>query len=409
MVKSLGKVAIIGQGYVGLPLAVLATNSGYSVIGIDNDVSKIASLKNGKSYIEDVQDAEVSNMLGKGQFLPSIDYNLISEAQYVVFCLPTPVDSENQPDLSILLTAVREASSFIQKGSVVISESTSFPGTLRNLIAPEFSALGENSVYLGVAPERVDPANDSFSTAEIPRLVSGLNEKATEIVKEFYETLGMKVIATSTPEVAEAAKLLENTFRQVNIALVNEFAKTSAAIGIDVREVIEAAASKPYGFMKFNPGPGVGGHCIPVDPHYLTWISRQHGCDSSLVELANRTNEEMPLYVISRFRALFPRDLIGKKILVAGIAYKAGVSDLRESPALEIINQLVSLGANVSWYDPLVVEYEGEKPSNLNEIYDGVIVTLPKLNLPIDHWVNSGAKIFDCTGYYRNFKGLYQL
>jgi UDP-N-acetyl-D-glucosamine dehydrogenase len=408
-VETLGKVAIVGQGYVGLPLAALVVKSGYSVVGIDNDILKINLLKSGKSYIEDVGDAEVGEMVLKGRYEPSDDYGLISGAKYVIFCLPTPVDGENQPDLSILLDAVKKAFRYISMGSVVISESTSFPGTLRNLIAPEFAAWGENSVYLGVAPERVDPANASFTHSEIPRLVSGLNEEAIELVKEFYESLGMKVVTTSSPEVAEAAKLLENTFRQVNIALVNEFTKACAAIGIDVREIIEAAATKPYGFMKFSPGPGVGGHCIPVDPHYLTWISKQHGFEPSLVELANKINHEMPLYVISRFEQLFSDGIKGKQILIAGIAYKAGVSDLRESPALEIISQLKNLGAKVSWYDPLVSEYKGEKSSSLNDVYEGVIVTLPKLKLPIKDWVSRRVKIFDCTGFYRDSHWLYQL
>lgn len=408
-VKTLHKVVIIGQGYVGLPLAVLAANSGYLVVGIENDFSRLDSLQNGKSYIEDVRDAEIGEILLSGRYQATDDYRSISDANYVIFCLPTPVDGENQPDLSILIGAIKKAAPHISRGSVIISESTSFPGTLRNLIAPELASSNSDSIYLGVAPERVDPANVSFTHHEIPRLVSGLNEQATNLVKEFYESLGMKVFATSTPEVAEAAKLLENTFRQVNIALINEFAKVSAAMGIDAREVIEAAATKPYGFMKFNPGPGVGGHCIPVDPHYLTWISRQYGFEPRLIELANKINEEMPLYVITRFQQLFPEGIVGKQILIAGIAYKAAVSDLRESPALRIMSELEDLGANVSWYDPLVSAYKGVESSSLNATYDGVIVTLSNLKLPIKNWISNGVKIFDCTGSHRNFHGVHQL
>jgi len=403
------KIAIVGQGYVGLPLAVLTSNAGYFTIGIDTDQVKVMALKSGKSYIEDVGDAHIQEVIASGRYQPSSDYSLIAGADIVVFCLPTPVDTENQPDLSILLHAVNKAAPHFREGCVVISESTSYPGTLRNLIAPVINSHGKSAVRLGVAPERVDPANTSFMPNQIPRLVSGLDSEATERVKEFYESLGMIVITTSTPEVAEAAKLLENTFRQVNIALVNEFAKVATALDIDVREVIEAAATKPYGFMKFSPGPGVGGHCIPVDPHYLTWISKKHGFQASLVELANEINDEMPKYVVSRFVELFPDGVARKQILIAGIAYKYGVSDFRESPALKIISLLNDMGAHVSWYDLLIREHRGENSSDLESAHDGVVVTLPKLELPLGRWVSSGVKVFDCTGFYGDVEGLHQL
>ena len=407
--KKVRKVAIVGQGYVGLPLAALTSNAGYLTIGIDTDQFKVIALKSGRSYIEDVADTDVQQMLASGFYQPSSDYKLISGADIVVFCLPTPVDNDNQPDLSILLDAVNKASMHIGEGCVAISESTSYPGTLRNLIAPAIKARAKHKVHLGVAPERVDPANNSFKPNQIPRLVSGLDSEAIKLVKEFYESLGMPVFTASTPEVAEAAKLLENTFRQVNIALVNEFAKVARALGIDVREVIEAAATKPYGFMKFSPGPGVGGHCIPVDPHYLTWISKKHGFDASLVELANQINYEMPKYVTNRFAELFPDGISGKSILVAGIAYKHGVSDLRESPALKIIALLKDMGAEVFWFDPLIKEHKSEVSSNFDRNYDGILVTLPNLELPFGRWISSGVKVFDCTGFYREFEGLHQL
>lgn len=400
---------VVGQGYVGLPLALKVAKSGYSVLGLETHDRRLKSLRDGSSYIEDVSDEELRDALNSGNYSPTNQFHVVSGAKFVIFCLPTPLDPDNCPDLTILLDAIKNTSSFLSPNSLVISESTSYPGTLRNQIVPLVSSFNNSCLFFAVAPERVDPVNIFYKQEEVPRLVAGTNSEATLLAKKFYESIGYKVVTTSTPEIAEAAKLLENTFRQVNIALVNEFAKLSHAMGINVREVIEAASTKPYGFMKFSPGPGVGGHCIPVDPHYLTWISREHGFEPDLVKLANRINEEMPNYIVNRFIKLFEGKITQKRVLVAGLAYKHGVSDFRESPALKIISILQSLGAHVSWYDPLVKEYLGEESRSLAAPFDGIIMTLPKLDLPLDQWLVDGVKVFDCTGFYGIRAGLTQL
>jgi UDP-N-acetyl-D-glucosamine dehydrogenase len=404
MIPSMTKratLAVVGQGYVGLPLALKAADCGYSVTGIEINRSKFTKLINGISYVEDVPSDRLKKFLDSGVYTPVDNFCSVKYASIVVVCVPTPIDNSNEPDLSILISAIKSVAYEIMPDSLLISESTSYPGTLRNIIKPTVDVESEFSdrILFAVAPERVDPGNINFSHENIPRLVSGLSHQASLKAKKFYESLGAPVVLTSTPEIAEASKLLENTFRQVNIALVNEFTQIMHKLRIDTREVIDAAATKPYGYMRFQPGPGVGGHCIPVDPHYLTWIARKNNFEPALISLANNVNENMPSYVVARLQNLLNRPLEGTEILVAGLAYKAGLSDYRESPSLKIISLLRRNGSNVSWCDPLVEEWENG-PSSMDKSFDAVIITLPNLDLPMELWRSLGIKILDCTGTY---------
>lgn len=407
-----GTVSIVGQGYVGLPLAVAIAQAGYKTFGIEINKQRYTKLRNFEFNIEDVNPEVLRNVSLTGGYTLLQNYESISISDVVILCVPTPIDFENQPDLRALIDAVTNVGKRIVKETLLISESTSYPGTLRYAIKETLEkhlAISSNLVNLAVAPERIDPGNKEYSSLNTPRVVSGLTSNSNKIAKEFYESIGMSVISVSSPEVAEAAKLLENSFRQVNIALVNEFAQLSHALKINVREVLDAAGTKPYGFMKFSPGAGVGGHCIPVDPYYLSWIARQHGFTPKLLDTANKINHEMPEYVVKRFTKFFPETIVGKKILIAGVAYKQGLSDFRESPSIKIIDLLQQIGAQVKWHDPLVRDFRDEIRGELHESYDGVVLTLPSMDLPMNDWIRKSIKIFDCTGYYRDVIEINQL
>lgn len=405
-------IGIVGLGYVGLPLALSCVSAGYHVFGVDIDQGKIESLSRGESYIEDVPSSDIKQATKAGLLSFSNFFPDVSKCSIVVICVPTPVDVNHDPDLSMLELAARGIAPHLQVGTLVISESTSYPGTLRNFIKPKIcsnSSLRENEIFFAVAPERVDPGNKSFNHLNTPRIVGGLDEDSLILASNFYRTITPEVVQVSQPEVAEAAKMLENTFRQVNIALVNEFSKIGNVMKFDVHEAIEAASTKPYGFMKFVPGPGVGGHCIPVDPYYLTWISRQFGFTPELIEKANQVNREMPNYVVERFRMFHGESKINLRILIAGMAYKPGIADLRESPATQIYERLKELGYSVDWYDPVVESYLELPRANLGETFSSVIITLRGLHLPINEWLAAGTKIFDCTGEFREYQEIEQL
>ena len=293
-------VAIIGQGYVGLPLAMAATSAGWKVIGIDVNKKTVAKLNLGKSHIEDISDQSLQKAISANVYKSSEDFTNVKNADVVVICVPTPLNDKREPDLAFLNGAVTAVAPHLKNDVLLISESTSYPGTVRDVVKGIISTLREDKgagILLASAPERVDPGNKKYNHKNTPRLISGLTPEATKKAAEFYRSFTETVIEVSSPEVAETAKLLENTFRQVNIALVNEVAIISRALGIDVREVIEAAHSKPYGFMKFTPGAGVGGHCIPVDPSYFSWRAKQVGAQARFIDLANEVNDAMPIYV----------------------------------------------------------------------------------------------------------------
>jgi UDP-N-acetyl-D-glucosamine dehydrogenase len=380
------KIAIIGMGYVGRSIAQAAVGAGHSVVGFDTNSDVVSSLQT------------------SGDFQGTTDASLIGFAEVVVIAVPTPLDNARKPDLSAVKATCKAIIENVKKPVLVISESTSYPGTLRNEIAAVIEkASGLGHMYAS-SPERVDPGNEKWTQKNTPRLLAGLTPEATAMARKFYSSFCDEVIEVSTPEVAEAAKLFENTFRQVNIALVNEFAQISDALDIPTREVLDAAATKPFGFMSFQPGPGVGGHCIPVDPSYLAYVADNVGVPAEFIKRANEVNLGMPLYVVSRV-AKDVGSLKGKKVVVVGIAYKANVSDTREAPAALVISELQKLGAQVSWHDPVVGTWNGQSSSPLKGF--GVAIVVTKHDCVSEAEIKAcAAYVFDCTGSIKGVAGL---
>jgi UDP-N-acetyl-D-glucosamine dehydrogenase len=380
------KIAIIGQGYVGRSIAEAAVRAGHSVIGFDIDASVISALEISVDY--------------QG----TTNASLIGSADVVVIAVPTPLDSARKPDLSAVHAACKTIIEHVMKPVLVINESTSYPGTLRNEIAAVIEeATGIGHIYAS-SPERVDPGNEKWTQKNTPRLLAGLTPEATKLARMFYSSFCDEIIEVSTPEVAEAAKLFENTFRQVNIALVNEFAQISDALDIPTREVLAAAATKPFGFMSFQPGPGVGGHCIPVDPSYLAYVAENVGVPAEFIKRANQVNLGMPAYVVSRV-AKDVGSLNGKNIVVIGISYKANVSDTREAPAALVIEELKNQGAEVSWHDSVVGTWNGQSSSELKGFDIAIVVT--KHDAVSDSSIKASAPyVFDCTGSIKGVSGL---
>ena len=370
------QVAIVGQGYVGLPLAMAAVGAGHSVVGIDSDTGLVASMSSGVSVIEDVSASELSAALKNGYSISS-SFSAVSDCSVVVICVPTPLDEAGAPDISILVGAVNSVASVVKPGVLVIVESTIATGTIRKVIAPILEAkLGVGHFDLVYSPERIDPLNKKWGVKNTPKLVAGLTEVALSRAVSFYSGFVSTVVPGSSVEVIETAKLLENSFRFVNISFINEISVLCDALGIDVLEVIDAAASKPYGFMPFYPGAGVGGHCIPVDPIYLASAARDAGSPSRFIELARDINSAMPAYFVGRVVEKLGT-LSDKAIIVIGVAYKANVSDTRESAAEKLIDLLRGAGASVSWHDDLVGTWRGEESSALSASFDLAILVTP--------------------------------
>ena len=394
-------VAVIGQGYVGLPLAVASAEAGFNVLGLDKSSDLVSRLNSGKSHIEDVADNRLMSLLGSGKYRSSTDFSDITGAMVCIICVPTPLAKDGTPDLSFLEKAVVSIAPYLQDNALLINESTSYPGTLRDVIKPLVEKNrkgGAASIHFASAPERIDPKNKNWDLKSTPRLVSGLDREATDLAKSFYSTISSQVIEVSSPEVAEMAKLLENTFRQVNIALVNQLVPFSRELGIDIREVIKAAGTKPYGFMEFYPGAGVGGHCIPIDPMYLLWKSRQLGIDLPFIENADRVNADMPAYVSKRLVEIIKDDM-SKNVLICGVSYKSGVADVRESPAHQVALELEKMGYKVLWSDPLVESFQGfEKYSNQGLC--GAIIVTAQVGLNQQFIENLKVPVLDCTGVF---------
>lgn len=352
------KVAIIGLGYVGLPLAVEIAKAGFSVTGIDVDKKRVEMLNKGNSYIMDVPENDLKECIKRKKLQATTSYDVISEADCVSICVPTPLRKTKDPDISYILSAIDEVSKRLRKGQLILLESTSYPGTTEELFLPSLKGKGlqeGKDFFLAFSPERVDPGNKIYKTKNIPKVIGGITQSCTEVASFFYKKFIDDVFPVSSAKVAEMVKLLENTFRSVNIALVNELALMCNRMGIDVWEVIEAAATKPFGFMPFYPGPGLGGHCIPVDPYYLVWKARSIGFEPRFIEIASYINSTMPAYVVTRITDALNKKgkpVKGSKILIMGIAYKKDVSDTRESPALDIITMLEEKGAEISFSDP---------------------------------------------------------
>jgi UDP-N-acetyl-D-glucosamine dehydrogenase len=385
-------IGIVGLGYVGLPLAVTFAEAGVDVIGVDVDPAKVADLRQGISHIEDIPDDQLRGVDGRIQFTTRLVE--LHEVDAILVCVPTPLNTNREPDLGPLLSASRALGSVIKAGQVVILESTTFPGTTREHLVPlleESGLVAGKDFNLAFSPERVDPGNQRFNIRNTPKIVGGLTPACTERAGDVYRQICETVVPVTTPEVAELAKLLENIFRSVNIALVNELAILCDRMKIDVWEVIDAASTKPFGFMRFEPGPGMGGHCLPVDPFYLTWKAREYDIATEFIELAGKVNQYMPYFCLERIeRALndAAKPVKGSKILVLGVAYKAGVSDMRESPALKIIRLLSERGGDVRYHDPHVPElpsYELRSVELEPAIAEADLVVIVTAHPGIDH------------------------
>jgi UDP-N-acetyl-D-glucosamine dehydrogenase len=403
--KETQTLAIVGQGYVGLPLAMAAVDAGWVVIGIDKIEAKVAQINSGRSPVEDISDVQLCAAISKGLYQATTDFSLASRASVITICVPTPLDDERKPDLGLLRAAVSGIAPYLSNESLVISESTSYPGTLREIIIPLINSRKQKesvTLYFATAPERVNPGDLAWNQKNTPRLVGAIDEISKVKALTFYESICDAVISVSTPEIAEAAKLLENTFRLVNIALVNEFTQICTANGINVHEVINAATSKPYGFMPFRPGVGVGGHCIPVDPLYLTWWARRSGAKADLIEFANSINHDMPKYVARRALNMVASSILKPRVLILGVAYKPGVGDIRETPASNLRHSLEEQGAIVAWHDPLVPSWEGSQPVDLDWECDVAILATNQPGLDVEKLVSRGTMILDCTNSIKN-------
>ena len=400
------KVSIIGQGYVGLTISAFASNS-FEVTGFDSNEKIVDKLNSGISHIEGVSSDVISKAIASGSYKATSAGSDIAGSDVVIIAVPTPLTKDRKPDLGYIEAACKTIAANVTGPTLIINESTSFPGTIRDFIKPLIEKLS-NKKYehlYSISPERVDPGRSDWDQKNTPRLYAGLSPEASKRTREFYSTFCDNLIEVSSPEVAEAAKLFENTFRQVNIALVNEFAQISHALGISVHETLEAANTKPYGFMKFNPSAGVGGHCIPVDPSYLAYVAAGKGVPATFIERANEVNLEMPKYIVSRVAADNGGDLKGKRVQVIGVAYKPNVADVRETPAELVIDELNAQGALVNWHDPVVKTWHGVDSSPLGGSDIAIVVTLHD---SIDHAlaVNSAPYVFDTTGKLAGARGL---
>lgn len=400
------KVAIIGQGYVGLTISAFAGEF-FDVVGFDKNEKIVGQLNSGISHIEGVESEVLKRWIAAGRYRATTDGRDISEADLVVIAVPTPLSHDRKPDLTFIEAACKTIAENVNRPVLVINESTSYPGTLRNFIKPTIEKYGKNnSEHLyAISPERVDPGRGDFNQKNTPRLFSGLTPEASKLTRDFYSKFCDVLVEVSSPEVAEAAKLFENTFRQVNIALVNEFAQISNALGISVYETLDAANTKPYGFMKFTPSAGVGGHCIPVDPTYLAAVAEKHGAPATFIRRANEVNLEMSKYVVDRIQADNDGSLQGKRVLVIGIAYKPNVADVRETAAELVIEHLRERGAVVSWHDDVVGSWKSESSAPLSGADIAVVVTRHDSVKSADV-IASAPYVFDTTGKLKGVHGL---
>ena len=359
------KVAVMGLGYVGLPLAVLFAEAGFDVTGIDSVQEKVDLINQGKSYIQDVPTEQVAKLVASGKLHAVTDFSALSEMDATSICVPTPLRKTGDPDLSYILSATEQLAEYLHPGMAIVLESTTYPGTTRELLLPKFEQATHLSVgddfFLAFSPERVDPGREDWTTANTPKVIGGVTQNCTTVATTWYSQALETVIPVSSSEVAEMTKLLENTFRMINIGLVNEMAIMCKRLGVDVWEVINAAATKPFGFMKFTPGPGLGGHCIPIDPLYLSWKLRALNYTARFIELASEINTGMPRYVVGLIQDALnqqKKPLNGSNVLILGVAYKPDIDDLRESPALDIAGMLIQKGALVTYHDPYIPQIQ---------------------------------------------------
>jgi UDP-N-acetyl-D-glucosamine dehydrogenase len=400
------KVAIIGQGYVGLTISAFAGEF-FQVVGFDSNPKIVEQLNMGNSHIEGVESSVLKNWIKSGRYYATSNGADIAEVDLIVIAVPTPLTPDRKPDLRFIEAACKTIGENIKKQVLIINESTSFPGTLRDYIKPAVEKYSTSTIehLYAISPERVDPGRVDFNQRNTPRLFAGLTPEASAMTRQFYSKFCDQLFEVSSPEVAEAAKLFENTFRQVNIALVNEFAQIAHSLGISVYETLDAANTKPYGFMKFTPSAGVGGHCIPVDPTYLAAVAEEHGAPATFIRRANEVNLEMSKYVVERVRADNDGSLEGKSALVVGVAYKPNVADVRETAAELVIEHLRQRGAVVSWHDDVVGSWNGENSAPLSGADIAVVVTKHD-DVKVQDILGSAPYVFDTTGKVPGAKGL---
>lgn len=414
-------VGVVGLGYVGLPLAVEKAKAGFRTIGFDVQEEKVKQVNAGHNYIGDVVDAELAQLVSNGMLSATSDFSFIKEVDFVAICVPTPLDIHQEPDISYVENSAKSIAGYLTKGTVVVLESTTYPGTTEELIKPileKGSGLEcGKDFYLGFSPERVDPGNAVYKTKNTPKVVGAVGKDAQEVIAAIYgAVLGDKVHTVSSPAVAEMTKILENTYRNINIGLINELAILCNRMNIDLWEVIEAAKTKPFGFTAFYPGPGLGGHCIPLDPYYLTWKAREYGFHTSMIEASMMINDHMPEYTVERCGKILNRHrkaLNGSKVLVLGVAYKQDIDDYRESPALRVIEELEKTGASVSFYDPYIPQYKqygklhkGETAltAELLQHADLVVVTAAHTNIDYDFVQRHAQAVFDTKNVMKEVK-----
>jgi len=393
-------IAIVGQGYVGLPLAIEAARSNFKVIGIDNDLNKVFKINSGVSPVEGVNSDELIELLESGVYTATEDYESIKSANIVLICVPTPLNEIGEPDLSFVIDAAESIAKNMSKGTLVILESSVAPGTTRNIvfeIIKKVSGLGAEEFQLAFSPERIDPLNKTWNLRNTPKIIAGLTESAKNEAKNFYSSFVDKIYICQTLEIAETAKLLENSFRLINISFINELAIFCNSIDVPVGEVIEAASTKPYGFMAFTPSAGAGGHCIPVDPIYLLNSARLNGTPIKMIEVAAEINTKMPDHYIKLSNKILG-SIIGKKILIIGITYKPNISDLRESSGIKLIQGLREKGAKVFWHDELAKKWLNEKSIPISEDYDLAILVTPHDGLNLSALGN--VPIIDTRGFH---------
>lgn len=403
------RVGIVGLGYVGLPLAVVFAEAGFEVIGFDLDQEKVGLINAGESYIEDVPSQKVARLVRDEKLTATAAFDQLSEVDAVSICVPTPLRKTGDPDLSFIMDATRSLSPYLHAPMVVVLESTTYPGTTREMLLPEIESEGMKvgeDIFLAFSPERVDPGREDWTTQNTPKVIGGVTAACSEVAAAFYQTAIESVVKVTSTEVAEMTKLLENTFRAVNIAMVNEMAIMCNRLGIDVWEVIEAAATKPFGFMKFTPGPGLGGHCIPIDPLYLSWKLKSVKYNARFIELASEINTGMPRYVVQRIQDALNeggKALQGSKVLVLGVAYKPNVSDVRESPALDVIGLMQEKGAEVRYFDAHVpsIEDEGWSLQSVKDLLassreaDAVVIITDHTDVDYQAVLENAKLIFD--------------
>ena len=414
-------VGVVGLGYVGLPLAVEKAKAGYKTIGFDVQSKKVEMVNGGHNYIGDVVDSELENLVKDGVLSATTEFSFIKNVDFIAICVPTPLDEYQQPDISYVKNSTEQISKYLRKGTIVVLESTTYPGTTEELIMPILERgsglkCGED-FYLAFSPERVDPGNIIYKTKNTPKVVGGVGRDATEVTAAMYRhVLQGDVYEVSSPKVAEMEKILENTYRNINIGLANEMAIICDKMGINVWEVIDAAKTKPYGFQAFYPGPGLGGHCIPLDPYYLTWKAREYDYHTKLIETSGEINNYMPQYIIERSTKIlnrYKKALNGSKILILGVAYKQDIDDYRESPAIKVIENFEKEGSFVDFYDPYIFEceYKGKVKSGLKELskdnlneYDLVVVTTMHTNMDYDFVQMNSKMIFDTKNAMKKVK-----